>query len=72
MKVMKVKNNTPGWYRPRPLAAGAGGKLATTHADVRAQASYGNLATGISIPMKMWNIQKIATWNVRGFLETGK
>ena len=75
---MKVHNKIHRWaYDPlsnrRRSASGADGvKLATGHADVGDQASCGNCSTGISNVVKMRNIQKIGTWNVRGLLQTGK
>ena len=72
--VMKVHNKIHRWaYDPlsnrRRSASGADGvKLATGHADVGDQASCGNCSTGISNVVKMHNIHKIGTWNVRGLL----
>lgn len=73
MKVQKATQKKPcdPLSNRRRSASGTDGvKLATGHADVGDQASCGKRITGKSV--KMRQIQKIGTWNVRGLLQTGK
>lgn len=57
---------TSNW---RHSGSGPGGvKWATGHVHAGNQASHGKWATGMNI----WKSLNIATWNVRGLLETGK
>lgn len=60
----------PPSQRRRAASGASGGKWTTGHDGVRDQAPRGNNATGNSI--KLRNIQKIGTWNVRGLLKPGK
>ncbi|CAF4845366.1 unnamed protein product [Pieris macdunnoughi] len=60
----------PPSQQHRAASGASGGKWTTGHVGVRDQAPRGNNTTGNSV--KLRKIQKIGTWNVRGFLKPGK